>query len=176
MNIEVEVRSFISEEKFQELLDFFEKEAKFIEKVYQETFYFDSEADLRIQRNDSSSKIWLKKGKIHAKHREEIEIEVNKDQFEELEQLFLALGYNVEIKWYRKRHKFKWGDTTVCLDFTEGYGHIIELEKICSKGNEEDIYEGLREKLRSLDVDITPKEEFDKRYRYYKENWRSLTD
>ena len=84
------------------------------------------------------------------------------------------MGYNIEIKWFRKRFEFKWGDITVCLDFTKGYGYIIELEKICSGKTKEKESEILKQKLRSLGVEITSKEEFDKKFQYYKENWKSL--
>jgi len=72
-NIGVEIRSFISPEKYQELLTFFHKEGVFLHEDNQETFYFDAKQDLRIQRSNTYSKIWLKKGKLHDEHREEIE-------------------------------------------------------------------------------------------------------
>jgi len=174
MNIETEVRSFISKEQFEKLLDFFKQNASPIKEDYQETFYFDCEEDLRIQRNNFFSKIWMKKGKIHDNHREEIEIRFERDEFENLVKLFLALGYNIDIKWFRKRFEFKWDDITVCLDFTRGYGYIIELEKMCSEDTKEQEFELLKQKLKSLGVEITPREEFDKKFLYYKKNWKSL--
>ena len=87
-NIEVEIRSFISSEKYEELIEFFKENAEFINDDYQETYYFDAEQDLRIQRNNNYSKIWLKKGKLHDEQREEIEIKFNKEDFEMLERLF----------------------------------------------------------------------------------------
>ncbi|MEX0931161.1 MAG: CYTH domain-containing protein [Candidatus Paceibacterota bacterium] len=174
MNIETEIRSFISKEKFDELLDYFTKNTSLEKEDYQETFYFDCDEDLRIQRNNFFSKIWMKKGKIHDDHREEIEIKFDKNEFENLEKLFLSLGYTIEIKWFRKRFEFKWNDTTVCLDFTRGYGYIIELEKMCTEDTKVKEFENLKQKLISLNVDITPKEEFNKKFLYYKENWRSL--
>jgi len=173
-NIEAEVRSFISKEQYEKLLEFFKKNAKPLKEDYQETFYFDCEQDLRIQRNNFFSKIWMKKGKIHDEHREEIEIKFGRDEFEKLENLFLSLGFNVQIKWFRKRFEFQWTDITVCLDFTKGYGYIIELEKMTSEENKAKEYENLKEKLMSLQVNITPKEEFDKKFAYYKKNWKSL--
>jgi len=174
MSIEVEIRSFISKEKFDALLDFFKKNASLVKEDYQETFYFDCDQDLRIQRNNFFSKICLKKGNIHDDYREEIEIKFDRDEFEKLEKLFLSLGYNVEIKWFRKRFEFKWDDIKVCLDYTKGYGYIIELEKICSENKKELEFERLKQKLKSLGVEITPKEEFNKKFLYYKKNWRSL--
>jgi predicted adenylyl cyclase CyaB len=174
MHIETEIRSLIPEEKFNELLNFFKKNASLIKEDYQETYYFDCDKDLRIQRNNFYSKIWMKKGKIHDDHREEIEIKFDKNEFENLEKLFLSLGYNIEIKWFRKRIKFKWKDITVCLDFTKGYGYIIELEKICTEDTKIQELENLKQKLKALDIKITPKAEFKRKFLYYKENWKSL--
>ena len=174
MDIEVEVRSLVSEEKFNELLDFFKENAELKKEDYQETFYFDCDEDLRIQKNDFFSKVWMKKGNLHDDYREEIEIKFDKDEFEKMEKLFLALGYDVEIKWFRKRIEFLWDDITVCMDHTKGYGYIIELEKMCDDDNKEAESERLKDKMSSLGVEITPKEEFGKKFEYYKNNWKSL--
>ncbi len=174
MNIEAEVRSFISEEKYNELLDFFKENAEIVKEDYQETFYFNSEEDLRIQKNDFYSKVWLKKGKLHDDSREEIEIKFDKNDFENVEKLFLALGYETEIKWLRKRFEFNWKGTTVCLDHTKGYGYIIEFEKMCSEEEKEREVGLLKDKLKSLGVDLTSKEEFNRKFNDYKENWRVL--
>ena len=44
-----------------------------------------------------------------------------------------------------------------------------------SKENKQKEYENLKQKLKSLNINITTKEEFDKKFSYYKENWKSLT-
>lgn len=173
-NIEVEIRSFISEEKYQQLLDFFKMNARLLKEDDQETFYFSGKHDLRIQRNNSYAKIWTKKGKLHDDHREELEIKFDRSDFERLESLFLALGFEVEIKWFRKRCEFEWDDITVCLDHTRGYGYIIELEKMSSEEEKGIVYEKLQAKLASLDIAQTPKEEFDRKFIDYKQNWKSL--
>src|SRR3989339_693806 len=128
MKIETEIRSFISKEKFDELLDFFKKNASLEKEDYQETFYFDCDEDLRIQRNNFFSKIWMKKGQIHDDYREEIEIKFDRD----------------------------------------------ELEKMCTEDIKIKEFKNLEQKLESLNVEITPKEEFNKKFLYYKENWKSL--
>ncbi|HIG93249.1 TPA: hypothetical protein HA234_03560 [Candidatus Woesearchaeota archaeon] len=174
MDIEAEIRSFISEEQYGQLLLFFQQNASFMKEDYQETFYFDGEQDLRIQKNDFFAKVWLKKGKLHDDHREEIEIRFDRSDFEKLEQLFLSMGLRVGIKWFRARLEFKWDDATVCLDFTRGYGYIIELEKMCSDHDKEQEVEKLKQKLASLGIAATPKAEFEARFKYYKENWREL--
>jgi len=175
MNIEVEIRSFITKEKYEELLDFFKKEGEFVNEDHQETYYFDAGQDLRIQKNNFFSKIWLKKGEIHDDHREEIEIKFPKEDFEKLEKLFLSLGFNVEIKWFRTRHTFRWKGIDVMVDYTKGYGYIIELEKMSTEEEKGKVLEMLKEKLKLLNIHLTPKEEFGRKYNYYKENWRNLT-
>ena len=169
-NIEVEIRSFISKEKYEELLDFFNKNAEFVKEDFQETHYFDCEQDLRIQKNNKGSKIWLKKGKIHDDAREEIEIFTQNESFDNLGKLFKALGHNVEIKWLRLRNQFNWNGIKVCIDYTKGYGYIIELEKLSSEEATEEVLEGLKEKLNELNIPLTPKTEFDEKYNYYKQN------
>ncbi len=175
MDIEVEIKCFISKENYQRLLDFFKSNAEFINEDYQETYYFNSVEDLRIQRNNSFCKIVLKSGKIHDYHRKELEIKLDKNDFEKLEKLFNALGYEIEIKWFRKRNNFKWQDIDVSLDFTKGYGYILELEKMSNDENKEKNLLLLREKLKLLGVNETRKEEFDKIFENYKKNWKELT-
>jgi len=174
MDIEVEIRSFISKEKYVELMEFFKKEGRFWSEDYQETFYFDSKEDLRIQMNNFYSKVWLKKGKLHDKHREEIEIKFDKNDFEKLEKLFLILGFNVQVKWFRTRHTFEWEGISVMIDYTKGYGYIIEFEQMSTEKEKETTLSFLKEKFKLLNIPLTPKEEFDKKYQHYKENWKKL--
>ena len=173
-NIECEVRAIIDEEKYIELLKQFKNTFTYKGSDEQETYYFDSKEDLRIQKNEQYAKVWLKKGMLHDEQREEIEIKVGKNEFEKLEQLFLALGYQVDVKWFRTRHSFEWDEIDVALDFTRGYGYIIELEKLSNIEDKETTVELLKEKLKSLNIDLTAKEVFNKKYSYYKENWKKL--
>lgn len=170
--IEVEIRSFISKEKYEELIEFFKKEGEFVNEDDQVTYYFDAPFDLRIQKNNFFSKAWMKSGKIHDEIREETEIKFKREDFERLEQIFLALGYNVQIKWFRRRYSFKWEGIDVFVDFTKGYGYIIELETHFLE--KEKAVEMLKEKLRNLDIPLTSREEFDQKFQFYKENWQKL--
>ncbi len=173
-NIEVEIRSFITEVQYREFLEFFSKEWESLGEDYQETYYFDCPEDLRIQKNNTWAKIWLKKGKIHDEAREEIELQISKDDFEKSEKLFLALDYNVEIKWFRTRHTFFWKNITVTIDFTRGYGYIIEFEQLTDEENKEKSLAYLREKFSELEIEMTPKNVFDEKFQFYKENWKEL--
>jgi predicted adenylyl cyclase CyaB len=176
MNIEVEVRSFITKDKYDELISFFKENGEYQGEDYQETFYFDCEQDLRIQKSKEYSKVWMKKGKLHDDHREEIEIKFDKDYFETLEKLFLGLGYNVEIKWFRTRHTFLWQGVSVMVDYSKGYGYILELEKMSGEEGKDEALLELKGKMFQLGVPVTPKEEFKRKYLEYKANWRDLVE
>ena len=173
-NIEVEIRAFISKEKYEELLEFFKQNSELTKEDKQETHYFDCPQDLRIQKNNFSSKIWLKGGQIHDDAREEIEIHTDKDNFEKLKKLFSALGHSTEIKWLRDRKQFDWNGIKVCLDYTLGYGYILELEKMASEENKGEVLSVLKSKLEELKIEETPKEIFHQKYEDYKKNWREL--
>lgn len=172
--IEYEVRTFLEESDYERLLLFFEKNAKKIDEEDQETHYFDTKQDVRIQKSTRSAKIWLKKGELHDDHREEIEILVQKEQFEELQKLFSALNYKVLIKWFRNRKQYAWKGATICLDNTKGYGYILEIEKLSEKVDDT-IKEELAGLLQELEVKDTPKSVFAQKYEDYKKNWETLT-
>ncbi|MFP4045558.1 MAG: CYTH domain-containing protein [Candidatus Aenigmatarchaeota archaeon] len=174
--IEVEVRSFINEEEYNRLIELLENIAEKVNEDTQITYYFSGEQDLRIQKNNQFAKLWLKGGQIHDKQREELEVRFDREDFGELEKLLKMLGYGVEIKWYRKRHKFEWNGYEVCVDHTPGYGRIVEIEKMCEEDEEGEIYQELLDALEELDVEKTPKEKFDKRYQTYKNNWQEILE
>lgn len=173
-NIEVEIRSFITKEKYEELLDFFNQNGKLLAEDSQETYYFDAPQDLRIQKNNYFSKVWLKKGKIHDEFREQTEIKFDRNEFEKLEQLFKSLGYDIAVKWYRKRHVYKWSDIDVCIDHTKGYGYIIELEIMTTEKYKEQVLEELKQKMNELNIPLTPRKEFEEKYEHYRQNWERL--
>ena len=173
-NIEVEVRSFITKEQYSKILDFFKENAKLTKEDSQETHYFDCEQDLRIQKNNSGAKLWLKKGKMHDTTREEIEIKTKGEDFDKLREIFEAVGFKVGVKWFRDRKQFDFNGIKACLDYTKGYGYILELEKMSSENEKEKALEELKLKFKELGIEITPKEKFDEQFDYYKKNWRSL--
>jgi len=174
MNIEVEIRSFITKEKYEELLDFFTTNSKLINEENDITQYYKDHGEVRINRNENSAKIILKTGNIHDEQREESEIKIAHDDFEKMEKTFSKLGLPVQIKWVRKRHTFKWQGITVQLGDNKGYGYVIELEIITTPEGKDKALETLKEKLANLNIPLTPKEEFEKKYAYYKDNWKKL--
>lgn len=173
-NIEVELRSFMSKVQYAKLLVYFRRVADYLGRDEQVTYYFSGPRDLRIQKNLKGAKIWLKDGKLHDVHREETEVWVGRDDFEKLEQIFTALGFAVTIKWFRTRHEFNWRGVRVSLDCTRGYGYIIELEKMTVPEKRKEAAELLTKRFDELGIPVSPREEFEKQFAYYKKHWREL--
>lgn len=177
IQIECEIRAFVTDEQYGHLTEMLGRIAEFGGEDGQVSYYFEGNGnpDLRIQRNAAGSKIWLKKGRMHDEARGEIELLCQGDDFDTLEQLFLALGYHVSIKWFRKRRLYMLDAITIALDDTKGYGKIIELEMLCRESERVAALGQLKALMSELGIVPTPKEEFDKRYLDYKENWRRQT-
>lgn len=173
-NIEVELRSFITKAQHAKLLAFFKRVADYLGRDEQVTYYFSGPHDLRIQKNLKGAKLWLKGGKLHDVHREETEVWVARDDFEKLEQIFAALGFEVSIKWFRTRHEFSWRGVRVSLDATRGYGHIIELEKMTVPEKRKEAAALLAKRFIELGIAVSPRDAFKKRFAYYKKHWREL--
>ena len=174
-NIEVEARSFIDDRQYSEILSKLRKGARFIKEIDEETVYFSGKKDLRLRRNKKEAFLILKEGKIHDDHRKEFEVKMNISDFENMENLLKSLGYEIEIKWFRKRLEFQQGDIKILLDDTKGYGKIIELERIVLAGEEKEIHKELKDKLKCFNIKITSKEGFNKAFENYKKNWKNLT-
>lgn len=173
-NIEVEARSFVNKKQYGNLLKYFKKNGKFLGRENQITYYFSGPKDLRIQKTDKGCKLWLKGGRIHDKYREDIVVEHRKKDFEKLKELLLSLGFKIQIKWLRLRNDFLWKKIKISVDYTRGYGYILELEKMAGRGDKEKTYQGLLKKMKELGIALTPKKEFDKKFNYYKKNWQKL--
>ncbi len=174
MATEVGVRSLLKKEKYDELIEFFRREGEFVGEDDMETCYFDAKFDVRMQRNNSFSKVWVKGGRADGGQREETEIRFDRKDFDNLVLLFQGMGHDIQVKWLRKRHTFRWQGMDVILDYARGYGYTIELGKACEEDEREMMMFTLKQKMMSLGVQITPKEEFDRMYQYYRDNWKMI--
>jgi len=155
MPIEVEIRSFITESQYHYLRSDFAKRGDHLSDDIQETVYYDAPVDLRIQKNLYYAKIWLKQGNLHEEAREELEIQCKQEDYPKLETLFSMLGYPPKVKWRRHRSTYSWEGITVTLDYTEGYGYIIEFEKLVSKRQKNIALKELKEKFHRLGIFLT---------------------
>lgn len=123
--IEVELRSFINKDKYDELVKKYN--ADFQKQI---TYYFNSEQDFRMMKTKDYTQLWLKTGKMHEASRVEKVVKIDNKYRNDLEGMLELLNYDVDIKWYRTRSKIKIeNDAEMCIDYTVGYGYILEIEK-----------------------------------------------
>jgi predicted adenylyl cyclase CyaB len=173
--IEVEVRSFITDQQYAAIRTRLDREFEFRKELNETTVYFAGEKDLRMRKNEDGAFVILKEGKIHDDYRKEFEIGLKPEDFDCMAKLFSSLGYEIEIEWRRRRREYhKWG-MKVLLDDTAGYQEILELEKMAEEGREEAVHAELAQIMQGFGIeDITSKEEFDRKYEDYKQNWKGL--
>ena len=142
----------------------------------QVTYTLNDRNSVRIQKNGSHSKLWIKIGKgQHDPIHEEIEIRFGRKDFDTLARAMEIMGFPPLIKWFRKRTTFKWQGVSAMVDSTRGYGYILELEKICERPGRAKALDSLRNKMDSLGIDVTTKDEFDRKFANYRDNWKRLT-
>ena len=172
-NIEVEIKTLLTKEQYQQFLAFFSKKGELLDEDDQITYYFDGDKDLRIQQNNSYSKIVLKEGAMNAQQRDETEILCDRDYFEELEHLFTALGYEIKIKWFRHRHSFAWQGITVTVDDTQHFGYMIELEIMSTPENKDTALATLKKKMQVLGLQENP-ELLQRKHEEYVKHWKEF--
>lgn len=173
-SLEVEVRSFVNDNEYKQILSDLKLSAEFVSEIKEETVYFSAKKDLRLRRNGKDAFLILKEGKLHDDHRKECEIKFSISEFDSMIEVFQSLGHKIQIKWFRKRMIFKKGDVKLLLDDTKGYGKIFEIEKIVEPGKEKFAHKEIKGILESYGIKITEKEKLDQAYEYYKNNWQTL--
>ncbi len=175
--LEVEQRSFISEEKYHELIAYFKEQGVNFTETKQVTYYYLGEIDFRLMKMVDKTKLWLKGGQIHDDVRKELEVFVENEYRDTLEEMLAILGYQVEIKWFRKRLEGEYQGLALTLDYTVGYGYIIEIEKLVANENlVTDAKKELIDFFQKLKIPITDKADFQKKYEDYRINWRNYTN
>ncbi len=174
--IEVELRTFLTKEKYHQLTSFFEEVGCNINKSRQITYYFSGDKDFRLMLTNENLMLWLKTGEIHDEAREEMTVKIDNNYKQNLLKMIHLLGYTEEIKWYRFRREFDYEAIHVTIDFTHGYGYILEAELMVDDDFKiEPAKLKLHELFEKLNLEVTDKSIFKEKYNYYKENWRSLT-
>jgi len=173
-NIEVEVRALISKDDFLRLKRFFGKKAKFLNHHRDETVYFDSDGRTRLRLEKNRSYFVHKSGRIHDRHREELEINLKKFDFLPAQKFMEFLGKPVVVRWIRERFVWKFNGLKVYLDNSKGYGRIFEIEAVVYPRDKEKSYQKMLEIFKSLNIKPTPREKIQKHYKHYLKNWQRL--
>lgn len=173
--INVELRSFIKPEKYKELI---EKYNNILHTEKQISYFFNSNEDLRFMKTKRYSEICIKEGNMHDDIKKEKNVKIDSKYNENMSYILNNLGYIPQVKWFRTRSNasLEFG-IDLFLDYTVGYGYIIEVSKNIEDSSKADITKiELGNFLESLDIDITSKDEFNKKYDEYILNWEKFTE
>lgn len=179
MLYEVEVRSLLKPQGYRKLYNYLKKQGKLLEDIKEETINFRSrQGDLLLRRSEIGTKLTYKVGRVTDDIRSEMEVMADKDDFEEFEQIMLALKFKVNSRWFKKRKKFRWQGYTICLDNVKGLGLMMEMEKLVDSRMRVKARKDLQQKLKGLfdkfDLPVTTKPAMDKVLLNYNKNWQKL--
>lgn len=167
--IEVELRSFITKDKYEELIKKYNAKCE-----KQITYYFNSKQDFRMMKTKEYTQLWLKTGKMHEASRLEKVVKIDNAYRNDLESMLELLDYEVDIKWFRTRSKVKLDENVeLCIDYTVGYGYILEIEKqVEDVADVEEAKKMLEKDFSDLGITVSKKEDFDTKYEDYVKNWK----
>lgn len=171
-DIEVELRTFINKESYEKLLDKLKNER--IDEEKQITTYYNCKQDFRMMETKKYCKLWLKEGKIHDDARKEYEVMIDKKYLNSLKGMLKQLEYEPEIKWYRNRKTLDYKKVKLTIDYSVGYGYIIEGEILVDNAEKIDnAKQIIKNVFEELDInEISEKKVFDEKYNDYKINWK----
>lgn len=114
------------------------------------------------------------KDAVHGTKRKEFEMEVMSD-IDILDKALLSMGLTLESKWSRGRETFANPAVgiKIMLDKNDGYGDIVEVEKILKKGeNTEEALAQIHQVAASFKFEELPRARLEKMYAYYLANWK----
>jgi len=174
--IEVELRTFLTNKQYHDLTSFFISLDYDIKETRQITYYFKGEKDFRLMITTDYLMLWVKTGHIHDEARNEMIVKIDPKYKDDLIKMLHFLGYEEEIKWYRIRRELSYNEISVTIDYTYGYGYIMEAEVLVKKEVEvKEAKQKLENLFKELNIEISPKEIFKNKYEDYKVNWQVLT-
>jgi adenylate cyclase class IV len=94
-----------------------------------------------------------------------------------LDDLILKSGFEVQAKWSRNRHEWKIDDdTNICLDKNAGYGYLVEVEKVLNAENlTTDLANNTKVEIKkimdSLEIAELYQERLARMFDFYNKNW-----
>jgi len=150
--IEIEIRGRLTKEKFNEVMAFMEKEAKFKDNYKRLSVdispgFNEKErswknltgVDLRIKKSGFKEKISAKIGSFNDKEREELDIKLDEGQILDTIKMFVKLGLDKGMIYQWESWEFDFEDFEVKLSkYTDNY-FTFEIESENGKNNPDDL-------------------------------------
>lgn len=107
----------------------------------------------------------------HSHQRMEFEAEIDLT-IDELDDLVLSSGWQLEAKWQAKREIYEALGLTIDLMFSPGYGYVVEFEKVVSDESDRTAaHDQVIAVMESLGVRELPNDRLERMFAYYNEHW-----
>ena len=164
--IEVEYIGEISEERFSELRELFEKKGKFKKEKKRLSFmYFrdsipkdigeikDEPVDLRFRVTNKQPEIILKYGIFDASHaRKEISIEFSSEESERYIEFLKCLGWHLGVIYATHTLTYEYNGIEFALAEIKGYGYNFEAEILTDDSNVVEAKKKIEQELKVLGI------------------------
>jgi len=89
-----------------------------------------SDEALRIRIKEEGARLTYKGPKLDQETKSRLEWTVKIDDPEQMEQILLALGFELSAEVCKRRTKYSFGDIVIALDEVEGLGSFLEVEAV----------------------------------------------
>lgn len=167
-NIEVEIRGLLTDEKYNQIINFLDKEGQNKELDDRKTtFFIMPEKTLKITEkiSQNKAKISLKTGDIVLDNSQtEFEIEIDPSEFAIAENIFIKLGFNQIQHTEQKRINYDYEEVEFAIKWSVDWGYHFEMEKMVSNESEVgEARETLHKLATKLDLEVMSEEEFGRR-------------
>lgn len=107
----------------------------------------------------------------HSHQRMEFEAEIDLT-IDELDDLVLSSGWQLEAKWQAKRKIYEALGLTIDLMFSPGYGYVVEFEKVVSDESDRTAaHDQVIAVMESLGISELPNDRLERMFAYYNEHW-----
>lgn len=169
--MKLEKRTFIEEEKYEEIISFLDENAekKLVERQIIDTYH--SENDFRMIRTKEYVKLDLKTNV----NNEENVVYISKKYEKDLIRMFFNLRMSIDLKRYRIRNKYLYDGFYITVDNNLKFGRIFRVSMIYKEETEKKAAEEkvmkLFDSLGIVDMGI---EKFNDLYRKYRMDWSDL--
>lgn len=172
--IKVEKVSFLKPDKYKDLI---EKYNSILHTEKQIIYSYNLKENFRFIQTKRYCQLCVKSNDLEQDVNSEKNVIIENKYASNMHEILNVLNYIPTVKWYRTRSKASLDfGIELYLDYIVGYGYMIKLLKTIEDEEKVDTTKiELGNLLESLDINITTKEEINKKYEEYILNWDRLT-
>ena len=128
-----------------------QRDVVYVKNVGSFEIFNSNDAFLRIRVKDNSKILFTVK-KPMKNDLDALEHEVEVSSKEEMEQAILLMGFKEAVRINKTRQTTTYNGCEICIDDVEGLGGFIEMEKLATEGDSEQVQEELFKFFESIGI------------------------